>query len=284
MGKNKKRIYPVRGKKNILEGMALGNEQCHTNARLVVDGLALSLSIKLSETSRTNLLNIAVEAFKTEMHFNRLYDAGTYPKVSEIIKRAFEKLPKINEESFGRENIQEVKDVPLSSVISPTTVAVVQENRNSSYRSLHIERIETTILANPDTTAYPPKILIKEAKGSWRATRDGQNDFRKAVGDNFNWCCCVTGESIRVMLEAAHISPHADGEDYNLNNGLLMTASLHRLFDAGLMAINPQTMTVHFKCDWLDRDLYEGTAIFKSHSSVSSIKLKERWEMFTSMQ
>lgn len=41
------------------------------------------------------------------------------------------------------------------------------------------------------------------------------------------------------VLEAAHIIPYADERIHELNNGLLLRANFHKLFDKGLISVKP---------------------------------------------
>ena len=55
----------------------------------------------------------------------------------------------------------------------------------------------------------------------------------------WNHHCSVTGSSTKAALEASHIKRWADSNDterLDPNNGLLLTANLHKLFDAGLIS------------------------------------------------
>jgi len=68
--------------------------------------------------------------------------------------------------------------------------------------------------------------------------RLGQGKFGAAVRQHWNHRCCVTGSSTQTALEASHIRAWADSNDaerLDPNNGLLLTANLHKLFDAGLI-------------------------------------------------
>jgi putative restriction endonuclease len=46
------------------------------------------------------------------------------------------------------------------------------------------------------------------------------------------------------MLDAAHIVPVRSGGTEDPANGLLLSASIHRALDAGLWAINPDTLKI----------------------------------------
>ena len=73
------------------------------------------------------------------------------------------------------------------------------------------------------------------------AQRVGQGFFRRAVLANFNNCCCITGIDEPRLLIASHISPWgADVENrHNPRNGLCLSATFDRAFDAHLMTATP---------------------------------------------
>ena len=69
--------------------------------------------------------------------------------------------------------------------------------------------------------------------------RLGQGTFRVAVTDAYSRACAVTGEHSLPVLEAAHIRPYALTGPHDINNGLLLRADLHRLFDLGYLTVTP---------------------------------------------
>ena len=77
--------------------------------------------------------------------------------------------------------------------------------------------------------------------------RKNQATFRKMLLEAYNGTCPITKCKIEAALEAAHIIPFAKSKDDTLENGLLLRADLHRLFDTGFMSINPKNKMVHFK-------------------------------------
>ena len=57
----------------------------------------------------------------------------------------------------------------------------------------------------------------------------------------WNHRCAVTGSITTAAVEASHIRPWADSNNQQRldpNNGLLLTATLHKLFDAGLISFD----------------------------------------------
>jgi putative restriction endonuclease len=69
--------------------------------------------------------------------------------------------------------------------------------------------------------------------------RLGQAGFRWMVGSAYERRCAITGERTVPALEAAHIRPYAAGGPHDVENGLLLRADLHRLFDRGYITIDP---------------------------------------------
>ncbi len=75
-----------------------------------------------------------------------------------------------------------------------------------------------------------------------RSERDPK--FKFEVLRRYEGACVLSGLAVAEMLDAAHVIPVEDGGTDDQRNGLLLTASLHRAFDAGLWAIDPQSLQV----------------------------------------
>jgi putative restriction endonuclease len=69
--------------------------------------------------------------------------------------------------------------------------------------------------------------------------RIGQSAFRILVTDAYSRRCAISGEKTLPVLEAAHIKPYSFGIN-TTNNGLLLRADLHKLFDSGYVTITDQ--------------------------------------------
>jgi len=63
--------------------------------------------------------------------------------------------------------------------------------------------------------------------------------FREAVLSSYNATCCVTGLAVQECLIASHIVPWGEDERFRTDptNGLCLSATFDRLFDAGLMTV-----------------------------------------------
>ena len=74
--------------------------------------------------------------------------------------------------------------------------------------------------------------------------RRGREPFRRMLCDRFQNRCVVTGCSALAVLEAAHIMPYRGVADNDCQNGLLLRADIHTLFDLDLLSIEPRTWIV----------------------------------------
>ncbi|WAC21974.1 HNH endonuclease [Blastomonas sp. SL216] len=70
--------------------------------------------------------------------------------------------------------------------------------------------------------------------------RVGQDFFRRAVLANYEEACCITGIAEPRLLTASHIKPWGkDSQNrHNPANGLLLSATLDRAFDRGLITVD----------------------------------------------
>ena len=71
------------------------------------------------------------------------------------------------------------------------------------------------------------------------------DDYKKAVEERYDYECVITG--INYPYEICHIKPFKDCsecEKYNINNGLILDRNLHKMFDDGIVKINPDTLLV----------------------------------------
>lgn len=94
--------------------------------------------------------------------------------------------------------------------------------------------------------AFDPK-SISEAKERIAVTivrRRGQPAFRQKVLAAYGGRCAISGCDAEAVLEAAHIIPYMNPGTNHVQNGLLLRADLHTLFDLGMFTINPRTWRI----------------------------------------
>lgn len=118
--------------------------------------------------------------------------------------------------------------------------------------------------------------------------RRGQQKFRRSLLARYQEKCVVTGCQIVDLLEAAHINPHRGAKDNVPENGLLLRADIHTLFDLHLLAIEPKTYKVVLSPVIAgDREYKKLTGKklkFRRGSNPSSAALKVRYEQFLAQQ
>jgi hypothetical protein len=103
-----------------------------------------------------------------------------------------------------------------------------------------------TVATAPLSGAFDPSGVVddRERQIAEVFRRRGQARFRAALIIAYGGKCAVTGCDAVEALEAAHISPYRGAQSHHQENGLLLRADVHSLFDLGLLAIDPATMTV----------------------------------------
>ncbi|QRD62796.1 HNH endonuclease (plasmid) [Xanthomonas citri pv. citri] len=70
--------------------------------------------------------------------------------------------------------------------------------------------------------------------------RQGQWLFRAKLLDAYDKRCAISGCTAIEVLEAAHILPYRGEHTNRLDNGLLLRADIHTLFDYQLLWITPE--------------------------------------------
>ena len=118
------------------------------------------------------------------------------------------------------------------------------------------------------------------------AIRPGQGSFRAAMLSRYGGECCVTGCSIETLLEAAHIIPYRGEQSDDVTNGLLLRVDLHRLFDAHLVSINPDTLTVEVASIVSDAGYraYHGNRLFGHTPKPRTLFLQAHYETYLKAQ
>ncbi len=91
--------------------------------------------------------------------------------------------------------------------------------------------------------------------------RLGQGTFRYALEQAYGRCA-VTGEHSLPALDAAHIVPYSDGGGHVLENGLLLRADVHRLFDRGYVTVTPD---YQFRVSRRLREDYDNGRVYYQH-------------------
>ncbi|MDZ8118735.1 HNH endonuclease [Pontiella agarivorans] len=116
----------------------------------------------------------------------------------------------------------------------------------------YLDEVNSQILAEP-AADYQAKIktlqetLDKEAYEEEVFVRGGV--FKKQVPMIYDNTCCISGLKVETsisasLIDACHIVPFSQSHDDTITNGLALCPTLHRAFDRGLIAINPENYRV----------------------------------------
>ncbi|MER6514506.1 HNH endonuclease signature motif containing protein [Nonomuraea sp. NPDC001636] len=135
-------------------------------------------------------------------------------------------------------------------VSAPELRALCEEPRSqNALRRLRWDafrtRVETGKNATPlDVADNTRKVIAGGHKTRTVRVRNGQAAFRASLLEQFGEVCAFLGPVPAAALEAAHLYSYAENGKHHTHGGLLLRRDVHRLFDLGLIAIDPNTMTL----------------------------------------
>jgi len=157
---------------------------------------------------------------------------------------------------------------------------------------LVVDLADALPLENPDsgssTTASPVRELEllhadrRTVRTQTSVVRPGQSNFREGVLARYGGKCCISGCDISALVEAAHIIPYRGDQSDDVRNGLLLRVGMHRLFDAHLVSINPETLEVEFSSvieDPVYRS-YQGNRLFQFSPRPRLLFLEAHYRAF----
>lgn len=111
--------------------------------------------------------------------------------------------------------------------------------------------------------------------------RRGQASFRRKLLEQFGEICAFTGPQPQEVLEAAHLYSYAVLGRHFKHGGLLLRRDLHRLFDLGLISIDPDLLSIDVASPLARFDDYQalaGQSLRVSPSQATIKWLKLHWE------
>jgi hypothetical protein len=108
-------------------------------------------------------------------------------------------------------------------------------------------------------------------KARYTKVRVGQHQFRQHLIKKFGKVCAFMGETPVQALEAAHLYSYSDMEKHLDGGGILLRRDLHRLFDLGLIAVNPDSLMIDLSAEIKKFPQYK-----RLHGERPSIKLSKK--------
>ena len=114
--------------------------------------------------------------------------------------------------------------------------------------------------------------------------RRGQDAFRRKLLRRYGQQCMVSKCDLPEVLEAAHIWPYRGPKDNHVDNGLLLRADLHTLFDLDLLGIHPNTLCISMaeNAKHCGYGIFHGKQLFVNvNQKPSRQALAKRWDVFS---
>jgi len=184
-----------------------------------------------------------------------------------ILQKACQNLNK--QHSISSIDLEQIQSILLEN--APNTAKLFNDNNTFQYIQSN-EASEYTISSEDRR-----EIVFRQIK-----ERRGQSEFRDLLRQRYGNQCMITGLKLLDVLEAAHILPYRGTDDNHPDNGLLLRADLHTLFDLNLLGINPESLEVKFHPKVLRTDYQEleGRKLIYSQYKPSYLALQHRWKEF----
>jgi putative restriction endonuclease len=96
-----------------------------------------------------------------------------------------------------------------------------------------------------------------------------QRIFRRVLLKTYSGKCCICGLSIEELLEAAHIKPYQEctaDEKISVNNGLLLCANHHKLFDNEILKISKEYKIMINNIDETNESNRKFISVYNGHT------------------
>jgi transcriptional regulator with XRE-family HTH domain len=131
----------------------------------------------------------------------------------------------------------------------------------------------------PEDGTRPRNRVMREI-----AARRGAPAFRNAQLDRFGGRCAVSECGLIDVLEAAHIRGYRFDRDNARENGVLLRADLHTLFDLDLLAICPETfkIAIHEAVQEQQYRQFHDCEVRTPDGGFDEAALRARWALFRS--
>lgn len=97
-----------------------------------------------------------------------------------------------------------------------------------------------------DTPVFDPSSIEdgRQQIATMVKRRQGQSGFRRILLRAYGTRCAITGCGVEPLLEAAHIHPYRGPDTNSVQNGMLLRADVHTLFDLGLITVSSEMRIV----------------------------------------
>jgi hypothetical protein len=111
--------------------------------------------------------------------------------------------------------------------------------------------------------------------------RRGQGAFRRQLTKRYGETCALSGPAPSHVLDAAHLYSYAEVGKHDDLGGLLIRKDLHRLFDLGLILVEPSSLTIHVSdslASYPDYQSLQGKKLSVDLMSKTKKWIKRHWD------
>ena len=113
--------------------------------------------------------------------------------------------------------------------------------------------------------------------------RRGQGAFKKRLIELYGeTTCALSGSAPKYVLDAAHLYSYAEVGEHDDLGGLLIRKDLHRLFDLGLIAVEPKSLKINVAESLYSYPIYQSlndTKIAFEPNPKTKKWIKQHWEL-----
>ena len=113
--------------------------------------------------------------------------------------------------------------------------------------------------------------------------RRGQAAFRNRLVERYGDTCALSGTAPSHVLDAAHLYSYAKVGEHDDLGGLLIRKDLHRLFDLGLIAVEPKSLKINVDKSLSSYPIYQslnGTRIAVEVVAKTKKWIKQHWDLW----
>lgn len=189
----------------------------------------------------------------------------------------------------GRD-LAEIEATKAAGRIGLPVFVITYPSPGSTVRDVHLgwveswdDSLETFLITFGDSQPAAPVTepeeqpfrLVEKRRTTRRQVevRQGQQRFKFLVFGRYGLRCAVCGIGAPQLLDAAHLRPKRKHGSDDPRNGLVLCASHHRALDAGLFAIEPGSLRIHYAVSGPDAD-----SLRMDHSTLEHLPKKPHHE------
>ncbi|GLK51349.1 HNH endonuclease [Maricaulis virginensis] len=185
-----------------------------------------------------------------------LYDNGEHLDAKAIVKAALVR------KGYDASEVYEWHTDPLIDVLEKLGFPVIDEKASEAVDTYSMRRYESVL----------------------RLARQGQSRFRQQALEIWKGKCAISGVAHEQALEAAHVSPHSQYGQMTRKNSIILRVDLHRLFDIGMIAVDPEDIKVKVNPILESYQEFDGRSIALPDSGPSPEQFTDRWSQFLALQ